>query len=172
MINYISLQNIMLAVFGAAVFVIVLTTVHRTLQKTLFQGRTAILMALAVSALCIVGMYQFLGISGASSSGPETANKTNVTLNYILLPYVALAVAILLSQLLLFASMILPHEKSDVITKGTGSLTQKSKSVVAKSKPGRPKKAESGHSLAAQKSGAKGKSEAKANTLGEKAATT
>jgi len=172
MINYISLQNIMLVVFGVAVFVIVFTTVHHTLQKTLFQGRTAILMALAVSALCIVGMYQFLGISGDSSDGTETRNMTNVTLNYILLPYVALAVAILLSQLLLFASKILPHEKSEVIAKGTGSHTQKSKTVVAKSKPGRPKKEEPERPLSQQKSSDKRKSEAKKSTITEGAATT
>ena len=172
MINYISLQNIMSAVFGAAVFVIVLTTVHRTLQK-LFQGRTAILMALAVSALCIVGMYQFLGAPGDSSRGPVTGNQTNVTLNYILLPYVALAVAILLSQLLLFASKILPGDESEAIAKDTGSLAQKQKSVVAKPKPpGRPKKEKPGSPLAAQKSVGKGKSEAKVIATVEETATT
>jgi ABC-type uncharacterized transport system permease subunit len=167
MINYISIQNIMLVIFGAAVFVIVLTTIHRTLQKTMFQGRTALLLAFAVSALCIVGMYQFLGIPSDSFGGPETANKTNVTLNYILLPYVALAVAILLSQLLLFASKILPHEKSDVITKGTGPLAQKPKSNISKSKPGRPKKAESKSPPALQKPAGKGKNEVKMNTSAE-----
>lgn len=122
MITHTLVQNIMLAVFGAAVFVTVLATVYRTLQKTLFQGRTAILMALAVSALCIVGMYQFLGMPSDSSVGPETGNQTNVILNYLLLPYVARTVAILLSQLLLFASKILPQEESDVIAKGKASL--------------------------------------------------
>lgn len=141
MITHTLLQNIMLAVFGAAVFVIVLTTVHRTLQKTLFQGRTAILMALAVSALCIVGMYQLLGIPGGSSRDPQTGNQTNVTLNYILLPYVALAVAILLSQLLVFASKILPREKSDVTAKRTARLAQKPEQKELRPKPpGRPKK--------------------------------
>jgi hypothetical protein len=171
MINYISLQNIMLVVFGAAVFVIVLTTVHRTLQKTLFQGRTATLMALAVSALCIVGMYQFLGAPDDSSRGPETGNQTNVTLNYLLLPYLVLTVAILLSQLLLFASKILPHDKSDVITKGTGSPVQKPKSVVAKSKPGRPKKTESKIPPSTQKPAGKGKNEVKAKSSIEGTAT-
>jgi len=141
MINYISFQNIMLAVFGPAVFVIVLTTVHRTLQKTLFQGRTAILMALAVSVLCIVGIYQFLGTSGDSSSGPETGNKTNVTLNYILLPYVALAVAILLSQLLLFAGKMLTGAESEAVEKEKKPLGQILEQIESKSKyPGRPKK--------------------------------
>jgi len=77
MINYICLQNIMLVVFGASVFVVVFITVHRTLQKTLYPGRTAILMALAVSSLCIVGMYQFLGISGDLSGGSESSRNTN-----------------------------------------------------------------------------------------------
>ncbi|MFC1604177.1 hypothetical protein ACFL5F_04035 [Planctomycetota bacterium] len=142
MINYISLQNIMLAVFGAAVFVIVLITVHQTLQKTLFQGRTANLMALAVSALCVVGTYQFLGISIDSFGDPETGNDTNVTLNYLLLPYFVFTIAILLSPLLLFASKLLPHMKSNIITKGAGSLVKKPKSMVTKSKPGRPKNKE------------------------------
>ena len=144
MSSYTSLQDIMLILFGVAVFVIVLTTVHKTLQKTLFQGRTTIVMALAVSVLCIVGMYQFLGTPGDSSSGPETGNKTNVTLNYILLPYVALAVAILLSQLLLFASKILPGEKPEAIAKSTKPKLAKPKS------PGKPKKTEAGRSPAAQ----------------------
>ena len=135
MSNYISPQNIMLVLFGAAVFVIVLTTVHRTLQKTLFKGRTAILMALAVSALCIVGMYQFLGGSVGASSSSNVENKTHVTLNYILLPYVALAVAILLSQLLLFASKILPGDESEAIAKPIEPKLAKPKSTA-----GRPKK--------------------------------
>ncbi len=143
MSNYIPLHDIMLLLFGAAVFVIVLATVHRTLRKTLFQGKTAIFMSLAVSALCIVGMYQLLGAPGDSSSGPETGDKTNVTLNYILLPYVALAVAILLSQLLLFVSKILPGDEANAIMKRTGSRDEKSKSVLEKPKsPGRPKKKE------------------------------
>ena len=83
---------------------------------------------------CHSGMYQFLGTPGDPSSGPETDNKTNVTLNYILLPCVALAVAILLSQLLLFASKILPGEESEAIAKGTEPKLTKPKS------PGRPKK--------------------------------
>lgn len=141
MITHTLLQNIMLVLFGAVIFVILLTTVHRTLQKTLFKGRAAILMALAISALCIVGMYQFLWVPADPSSGPNAENKTHVTLNYILLPYVALAVAILLSQLLLFASKILPGEKSEAVGKEKKSLAQKPKSVVAKPKsPGRPKK--------------------------------
>ncbi len=166
MTNHISLQDIMLVLFGVAVFVIVLTTVYKTLHETLFQGRTAILMALAVSVLCIVGMYQLLGTPGDSSSGLETGNKTNVTLNYILLPYVALAVAILLSQLLLFASKILLAEKPAAIAKSAEPKPAKSKS------PGRPKKTEAGRSPAAQKPGGKGKSEAKASSAVEEAATT
>ena len=161
MSSHISLQDIMLVLFGVAVFVIVLTTVYKTLQKTLFQGKTAIVMALAVSVLCIVGMYQFLGTPGDSSSGPEAGNKPNVTLNYILLPYVALAVAILLSQLLLFASKILPGEKPEAIAKPTEPKLAKPKS------PGRPKKTEAGRSPAAQKPGGKGKSEAKVSSAAE-----
>ena len=167
MSNYTSIiSNIMLVLFGVAVFVIVLTTVYKTLQKTLFQGKTAIVMALAVSVLCIVGMYQFLGTPGDSSSGREIGDKTNVTLNYILLPYVALAVAILLSQLLLFASKILPGEKPEAIVKSTEPKLAKPKS------PGRPKKKEAGRSPVAQKPGGKGKSEAKASSATEGAATT
>ena len=165
MSSYTSLQDIMLILFGVAVFVIVLTTVHKTLQKTLFQGRTTIVMALAVSVLCIVGMYQFLGTPGDSSSGPQTGNKTNVTLNYILLPYVALAVAILLSQLLLFASKILPCERPEAIAKSTQTKLAKPKS------PCRPKKKEPGRSPTAQKPGGKGKSKAKANSPVEGATT-
>ncbi len=138
MSNYPSLQDIMLVLFGVAVFVIVLTTVHKTLQKTLFQGRTAILMALAVSVLCIVGMYQFLGAPGDPSSGADTGNKTNVTLNYILLPYVALAVAILLSQLLLFASKILPGDKAEATTKPTEPKLAKPKSTAGSPKKEKP----------------------------------
>jgi len=171
MINYISLQNIMLAVFGAAVFVIVLITVHRTLQKTLFQGRTAILMALAVSALCIVGTYQFLGISGDSFGSSETDNNTNFTLNYFLLPYFVFTVGILSSPLVLFASKLIQHVKSDVIAKGTASHTNKPKNTTAKSKPGRPKKIESKSPPTTRKPAGKGKSEAKAATSVEGTAT-
>lgn len=136
MSNYISTsQDIMLVLFGVAVFVIVFATVNKTLRSTpLFRGKTVTMIALAVSALCIVGMYQFFVVSGDKVSATETEGKTNVPLNYILLPYVALAIAILLSQLLLFAGKILPSEESEAITKVTEPKLTKPKS------PGRPKK--------------------------------
>jgi len=115
-------------------------------------------MALAVSSLCIVGMYQFLGISGDLSGGSDS-RKTNETLNYLLLPYLVLTMAILLSQLLLFASKIIAHEKSEVIAERTGSHPKKPKNTAVKSKPGRPKKAQSKSAPVPPKSGGKGKSE-------------
>ena len=136
MSNYTSLQDIMLVLFGVAVFVIVFSTVRRTLKSTpLFQGKTATMIALAVSALCLVGIYEFLVVPGDLSSSTETGNNTNVILNYILLPYVCLAIAILLSQLLLFASKILPSEESETIAKKTEPKLTKPKP------PRRPKKA-------------------------------
>jgi hypothetical protein len=167
MSNYISLQGIMLVLFGVAVFTIVLATVYRTLQKTLFQGKTAILMALAVSALCIVGMYHFLEIPGDSPNSQETGNKTNITLSYILLPYVCLAIAILLSQLLLFASKVLSGEKPAAIAKPTKPWLVKPKTAV-----GRPKKVVSKSPPALQKPAGKGKNEAKTKNSVEETATT
>ena len=63
-----------------------------------------------------------------------TNNEVSVPISYLLLPYVALAVAVILSQVLLFTSRILPVEKPEVPSKEPVRSSAKAKFR------GRPKK--------------------------------
>ena len=143
MISQILLQDIMLFTAGIALFAIIFVTVHRTLcSMPLIQSKiTTTIMALSVSVLCLVGIYECLTASSVAHKSIEPENKTNTTLNYILLPYVALAIAIIFSQLLLFTSRILPYEKSETDAKERRSPVQKPMRAASKVKsPKRLKK--------------------------------
>ena len=100
----------------------------------LFKG-TAKVIAFCVSVLCITSLYTILAVSWNG----ETKNGLGSTASYLLLPYIALAVAILLMHLLLFVSRMLPgevsearprqFESSSVIDKPRVKRTEKEKSV-------------------------------------------
>ena len=96
------MPSISLVVLGA-VFVILFITISTTLrQASLFEGKAAIVVALAVSVLCIVGLSQFLGPGTKTAAAPLIDDKSGIGWHTILLPYATLAIAILLVLLLLF----------------------------------------------------------------------
>ena len=96
------MQDVPLVVLGA-VFVILFMIISTTLKRAaLFRGKTAIVVALAVSVLCIVGLCQFLGPGDKTAAVPLKEDKSGIGLHFILLPYATLAIAMLLALLLLF----------------------------------------------------------------------
>lgn len=103
------LPQVMAGLSIGAVFVIVYVVVLRTVKKTvLFDGRVSLIIAGAISLLCVVGLTEFLVLPGRARGGTEGESHVDATLRYILLPYVALALAILLSQLVVFAGRFMP----------------------------------------------------------------
>ena len=95
-------ELVSLAALGA-VFAILFITISTTLKRAaLFRGKAAIVIALAVSVLCIVGLCQFLGPGDKTAEVPLRDDKSGIGLHIILLPYVTLAIAMLLALFLLF----------------------------------------------------------------------
>jgi hypothetical protein len=133
------LPEVMVLVLLAAIFVVLLVTILKILrQVAFFQGKTAVVVALSVSTLCIVGLAQLLTVPGGTYNAAEVGRKTNGGVSYLLLAYVALAIAaaVILSQVLLLASRISPNEKPE-------SEARKSEHPLMVAKPrGRPKKEE------------------------------
>jgi hypothetical protein len=162
LLEYISiLPEIMLVLSAVAVFAILFVTILKVLREAaFFKGRTSVLIALCVALLCIVGLSEFVVPNGLHG-GPEPTVKTRGTLDYLLLPYVALAVAILVSHLLVFASKIAPGMRSE-------HPAQKSERPQAMTKPrGRPKKERTEATPPVPKSQARKKNKAKTSAAGE-----
>ena len=95
-------ELVSLAALGA-VFAILFITISTALKEaSLFRGKAAIVVALAVSVLCIVGLSQFLGPGTRTADVPLRNDKSGIGWHTILLPYTTLAIAILLVLLLSF----------------------------------------------------------------------
>jgi hypothetical protein len=133
------------AVSLAAIFIVLLTTMLKILKAvSFFQGVQVWVMAVSVSLLCILGMV----IPSGTYKSVGGDNEIKITANYLLLGYMALAVAVgvILSQLLLLAGRILPGERTKVDDRGW----ERPPTAKANS-PGRPKKEEADLPLAKPK---------------------
>jgi protein-S-isoprenylcysteine O-methyltransferase Ste14 len=87
----------------AAIFVILFAVIAKTLKEmSFFQKKTAIVVALCVSLLCIIGLYQSFFTIDKTHEVVHQGDKIGI-LPFLLLPYTALALAILLLLLFLFA---------------------------------------------------------------------
>jgi phosphotransferase system glucose/maltose/N-acetylglucosamine-specific IIC component len=99
----------MLVLCAAAIFVILFATILRTLKEmSLFTPGTSAVVALAASVLCMMGLHHFLvsGEGGHTVSGRASEVTSQTGIEIILLPYAALAIAILLCLLLLAIARI------------------------------------------------------------------
>jgi hypothetical protein len=115
--NHISiLQDFTLFVTLTSVFIVLVVTVLKVVKRAaFFQGKTSVLMAVALSILFLVGLSQFLVGPGQAYYGAGSAGASKAATNGSLLPAVALGVAaaVVLSQVLLLASKPSPGEKSE-----------------------------------------------------------
>lgn len=99
----------MLVLCAVAIFVILFATILRTLKEmSLFTPGTSTVVALAASVLCLMGLHHFLlsGEGGHKVSGHASEINSQTGIEIILLPYAALAIAILLCLLLLAIARI------------------------------------------------------------------
>ena len=163
--NYISiLPEILLLVMMTSAFGITFLTVLKIVKQAgLFHGKTAFVASLLISASAGAGCVQLLIIPNNIA---EVEHTRNITVNYSLLPALTLTGVIVMLQLFIIAATTRPDETNKVAPKEPAYPAIKPKS------PGRPKKTEPGRSPTAQKLGGKGKSEAKASSAAEGAATT
>jgi len=162
--------EIVLVASLASIFAILVVTILKLIRRAaFFQGTTAVITAVSLSALFLVALSPFLAVPTAASG-----NAANAPVGYFYpLPWVALAVAtaVVLSQVLLLASRIPPSEELPTGDRKTDSKESEHSLSKPKSR-GRPKKAESKRPPVPQKSGGKGKGEAKASSAAEGAAIT
>ena len=96
----------------AAIFVILFEITVKTLKEvSFFQKKTAVVVALCVSLLCIIGLYQsFFSIN--KTHGMSEKGDKNWVLHFLLLPYTALALAILFLLLLLFVLKVFRGDRA------------------------------------------------------------
>lgn len=133
MSNYTILPEILLAVMLASAFGILLLTVLKIVRKTgLFQGKTAIVFSLLISASATAACAQLLVMP---NNPPGVEQERNIALNYSLLPAMTLAGLIMMLELFVIAVTTAPSKENEVPAK---------KPVHPSTKPlkslGRPKK--------------------------------
>ncbi len=99
------LHEFILLLSGVAIFTILFVIIHKTLkQMSIFQGPTTVLVTICVSLLSVIGLSRFFVIADVACK--TTANRHDITLDFTLLPYTALALAIILVLLLSFVNRI------------------------------------------------------------------
>ena len=82
------------------VFVILFAIILRTLRHIpLFDGSNPVVLALCVTLLCMIGLHQVFVQPAAAEAAP--ANDARRSLDFLLLPYTAMALAMLLAFCLL-----------------------------------------------------------------------
>jgi len=99
-----TLTTPMLAVCAVAIFIVLFATILRALKEmSLFTHGTSVVVALSVSVLCLIGLYYLLVPDGGGRavSGHASEANSQTGIEIILLPYAALAIAILLCLLFL-----------------------------------------------------------------------
>ena len=104
------LHEFMLLLSGMAILTILFVIIHRILkQMSIFQGPAAVIMAICVSLLSVIGLSRFFVITDVTCQ--TTANRRDITLDFILLPYTALALALILGLIFMLVNRISRNHK-------------------------------------------------------------
>lgn len=104
------LHEFMLLLSGTIIFVVLFVMIRKVLkQMSIFQGPTAVIVAICASLLSVIGLSRFFVIADVSCK--TTVNRYDITLDFIFLPYIALALAMILVLLLLFVSRVSRNHK-------------------------------------------------------------
>ncbi len=110
------LHEFMLLLSGIVIFLILFVMIRKILkQMSIFQGPTSLVMAVCVSLLSVIGLSRFFVT--ADMRCKTTANRCDITLDFIFLPYVALTLAMILVLLLLFVNRISRNHKMSKLRK-------------------------------------------------------
>jgi hypothetical protein len=108
-----SLSGAGVTVVLITMFVIVLVIAHRALREMpLFGDGGSWIVAFCTAALSVLGFLRFLGPQEHGARTDRTTTAPDGMIDFILLPYAALAIAILLMLLLLAWSKARP-DRSD-----------------------------------------------------------
>ena len=95
---------------GAAVWLILFVVIREALKRALpFSGWTTDVIAVCASLLSVIGMHRML--AGAPSHSPDTDEKD--PFGFLLLPYAAMGIAMLIVLLLLFLRRMLPRRREE-----------------------------------------------------------
>ena len=96
----------------ASIFVILFVTILKVLKEvSFFKGNTAVIVALCVSLLSIIGLSQLVAGGNSLQEVNNNVGRTGSILEFILLLYAALGIAILLLLLLRFIAKIFRSER-------------------------------------------------------------
>ncbi len=99
------LHEFILLLSAVVIFTILFVIIHKTLKQiSIFQGPTSVLVAICVSLLSVIGLSRFFVITDVACK--TTENRHEITLDFIFLPYIALALAIILVLLLLLVNRL------------------------------------------------------------------
>jgi hypothetical protein len=111
--SLLALNEPFLPLAGIAIFVLVWVVVYRTFKEIHFFGSLASIatMATCVSLLSVMGMFHFLGAGVGPHSVSEKAGGQGTKLDFILLPYAVLGIAIVLLSLYLYGAKLLGNGK-------------------------------------------------------------
>ena len=108
------------------IFVILFACIFAALKQGALFGRAATaIVATCVSLLCVVGLFGSFGLGNETS---DTAHKNGMlgrNMEIILIPYEALAIAILLTLLFLFLLKVFGGKKLERYLKGTEQRIEK-----------------------------------------------
>jgi len=128
------LPEILLLTMLTAAFAILCLTLHRVFEQMgLYRGKLAVLMAGLVAALVVTSTAMLLVVPNTAT---ETGHTRNISVNYSLLPAVAVAGTVILLQLFAVAATTSTNERNKAFTAEPTRQPANPKS------PGRPKKEE------------------------------
>jgi len=120
--NQLILNEFILILSVAAIFVIISIVIYKTLkQMSIFKGFTSAVVSICVSLLSLVGLSRFFVISDVACEA--SANRRDITFDFILLPYVAFVIAIILTALFLLASNISKNKREKKRSKEHNKMT-------------------------------------------------
>ena len=110
------LHEFILLLSATVIFTIIFVIIHKILkQMSIFQGPAVVIIAICVSLLSVIGLSRFFVIADVACK--TTENRRDITLDFTLLPYTALALAIILVLLLSFVSRIFKNHKINKLRK-------------------------------------------------------
>jgi len=96
----------------ASIFVILFVTILKVLKEaSFFRENTAVIVALCVSLLSLIGLSHLVAGGDGFQEVTNNEGRTGGILDFILLPYAALGIAILLLLLLRFIAKLFRSER-------------------------------------------------------------
>jgi len=125
-----SVVTVPVALALCAIFIIMLVVVRKTIKDMSFFGDTSgWIVAACVAALSVIGLLRFFGTPGQTTHAASEPREGNGALDFILLPYVALVICVLV---LLAMRMIWPGAKPRHPDEGGRNLVVEDKRRVKK----------------------------------------